>query len=467
MEPNCSSKQNKIPLKTLNSTLSFLQQTDDKPNVNLHHHHYHHHHVAARHHHHHISGNKGLAVASIPSTHKITPLPKLSILNDGVLTSVAHLPRHHLGYGYYGSTLKASSYPISFNRDSGSTRGFTSTPDALPLFAGRENCTYTVKIPRIYLEDFVREEVTSRKAIWGTDIYTDDSDVLAACIHAGWFRGAWPEDVDVSLLGLELKNDENNDPIPPDEIQENQLLENPSEKGPSHIPPGCDCHVTILILPLLDHYASSTRFGIKSREWGMERGGWKGKHDGLSFMIKSVRFVSGVNGEEGKSGRNRCKILKRKLKEKETNSTKHHWMNCQRIEKDGSSQGDFEKDITKMGDFVGLRGLGMGGWWKRYSNFSSCREEKITCKAQPLKDCGAKSRIAVCSERRSSTHPYVGEPPGAEIFPSLSTHDTLTNLQRSEIISQITETMKINANYNGPRVFAELTDETPPPKLVL
>jgi phenolic acid decarboxylase len=71
------------------------------------------------------------------------------------------------------------------------------------LIEGKENCTLTMKIGKEHLIPASREEITSRRALWGTDVYTDDSDVIAACIHAGWIRGEWSDDVDVSMLGLD------------------------------------------------------------------------------------------------------------------------------------------------------------------------------------------------------------------------------------------------------------------------
>ncbi|KAK4130797.1 hypothetical protein BT67DRAFT_458444 [Trichocladium antarcticum] len=50
-----------------------------------------------------------------------------------------------------------------------------------------------MKIGKKHLTPASREEITRRRALWGTDVYTDDSDVISACIYAGWIRSEWPE----------------------------------------------------------------------------------------------------------------------------------------------------------------------------------------------------------------------------------------------------------------------------------
>jgi hypothetical protein len=77
--------------------------------------------------------------------------------------------------------------------------------------------------------------------VWGTDVYTDDSDIIAACIHQGWFRGEWAEDVDPSLLGLELGDGAPDSP--------KEYLTDPPLRGPMQVPKDRDLDVTILILP--------------------------------------------------------------------------------------------------------------------------------------------------------------------------------------------------------------------------
>jgi hypothetical protein len=65
----------------------------------------------------------------------------------------------------------------------------------------------------------------------------------------------------------------------------------PPAGGP--VPPmkDMDLHLTLLILPQLERYASSVWNGVKSRTWG-------GNHDGVSFKIERMEWV-----DEGRATR--------------------------------------------------------------------------------------------------------------------------------------------------------------------
>ena len=160
----------------------------------------------------------------------------------------------------------------------------------MPRYNGKENCTYTVQIPKIYLEAQEREDICRRRALWGTDIYTDDSDVLAAAIHSGWIRGEFGEDIDASMLEVKpaakagSKADEA--ALPQD------VFTSPPEQ-PMVPPPGRELHLTLLVLPTLEKYASHVAHGIKSRSWGST-------HDGVSFRIEKMEWVNEKrsNGED-------------------------------------------------------------------------------------------------------------------------------------------------------------------------
>jgi hypothetical protein len=238
----------------------------------------------------------------------IIPEPKRIIRSKLVHDQVAHLPRRHLGFEIYTSQLKAGGPPSPDGMNSG--RGWISESRAIPRFDRQENCTYTVKVPRLYLEHEARQEITARKQVWGTDIYTDDSDVIAACLHSGWFRGAWGEDVDEHLLGLEI---ENADPGyetngkgkgkgKESAIKIDETIYEPPRNGPHAPPKDVDLHVTVLILPALQQYVGCIRFGIASRDFIQQ-------HDGMSFAIHSIKWVSGEPAHEirGESRRERMK----------------------------------------------------------------------------------------------------------------------------------------------------------------
>ncbi|KAF0373016.1 Rxt3-domain-containing protein [Gigaspora margarita] len=84
--------------------------------------------------------------------------------------------------------------------------------------------------------------------LWGTDVYTDDSDIIAVLIHTGHYI-----------------------PPPPN-----------SPNYPDH-----DLCVTIRVLPKLVQYTATVRNHYQSRSWG--------NHHGVSYKVESVRKMK--NGE--------------------------------------------------------------------------------------------------------------------------------------------------------------------------
>jgi len=297
-----------------------------------HHHHHHHHHANPR-----SQPNTRPAPAPRSPSPVILPKPKQFVSSKAVLDSVADRPRTHLGDAVYEPTLKRAR--LQDPRTGRPPRsGYKSTPKPLPwdLIEGKENCTLTVKIGKEHLVPAAREEITSRRALWGTDVYTDDSDVVAACIHAGWIRGAWPEDVDVSMLGLDegysvsdvrgLLNGSGTDGkgSKASSQQSNSgsltVLTEPPKTGPMPVPENRDLHVTLLILPRLERYASTTRFGIKSREFGgpvgSEEAQQRAVHDGISFMVLGLRWVTNGGASQSRlRGKARRERIRKALEE--------------------------------------------------------------------------------------------------------------------------------------------------------
>ncbi|KAI0182632.1 histone deacetylation protein Rxt3-domain-containing protein [Xylaria flabelliformis] len=246
-----------------------------------------------------------------PPTPAIIPKPKHRVSSQAVLDSVADRPRKHLGDVVYSVSLKPAKLESSHNKF-----GYSTTPRPLPMdmIKDNENSSLTVKIPRVHLTPVAREEITSRRAVWGTDVYTDDSDVVAACIHAGWIRGEWPSDVDIDLLELQKPATKSKQRIMPAE-QHLEVLNSVPASGPIHVPADRDLHVTLLILPPLEKYASSTRYGIQSREFGGTYNGRKSIHDGLSFMIISVRWVDGAAPQSRLRGKARRERIRKAMSE--------------------------------------------------------------------------------------------------------------------------------------------------------
>lgn len=187
-------------------------------------------------------------------------------------------------------------------------------------------------------------------------MYTDDSDVIAACIHHGWFRGCWADDVDISLLGLEL-----NDGLTSPSVD---YLVEPPKHGPMEIPKDRDLHITVLILPKLEKYSSVTRFGIRSREWGAKREGYKGQHDGLSFMILSVRWVDGDELSTSRSAKETKKLRPVVLEQWEIEAERE-WgeslLNGTRKHDNVVVEESFERG--GVGNFGDLKGIGGKSWW--------------------------------------------------------------------------------------------------------
>lgn len=242
------------------------------------HHHHHHHatHAHPPHHHHH--------------TPKPVPPPRqptLSVSNQALLDSITTLPRKHLGSQVYDVTL---SLPSNETTLLGTKFAFESTAKPIPRFEGKENCTFTVRVPRGYIgssagqaetADTIAgglEEICKRRAIWGTDVYTDDSDVVAAAVHSGWLRGDFGEyNEDLHDLLSDGEDEHANFQTP------YTITERPTK--PVNVPLDADLHITVLILPPLEEYASTMRNNMRSRKWG-------GTHDGMSFMISSIDFVN-------------------------------------------------------------------------------------------------------------------------------------------------------------------------------
>ncbi|KAJ5598783.1 hypothetical protein N7537_008867 [Penicillium hordei] len=247
---------------------TFFHRTSPAEPPATHHHHQHHHH-----HHHHAP-----RPATIPAASPIRE-PRTTVNLEPLLSSVAHLPRHHLGSTLY--TPRISSPTAKSSLDS-SKFGYTTTPQPLPRFEQRENCTFTVRVPRFRINQSHREEICARRALWGTGVYTDDSDPVAAAIHSGFIRGAWGDDVD----------DMHRHPKP--------LMATPRLRAHAYHrspPTDKDLHITLL-------YDSTLMFGLKSRKWA-------GQHDGMSFKVHAVDWVDeGVARGEERSGEARRKRLR-------------------------------------------------------------------------------------------------------------------------------------------------------------
>ncbi|KAL9100578.1 MAG: hypothetical protein Q9163_004067 [Psora crenata] len=244
------------------------------------------------HHHHHPDGTIHYHTHSKPTSTTVPSrplppprLPKTIINNASLFATVSHLPRRHLGSVLYAPNLEPPTSPLSLS----SNLPFTTGQYTIPPCTGKENCTLTVRTPRFYLTAPEREAICQRRAVWGTDVYTDDSDPLAAAMHSGWIRGEWGPGVSVSMLEIEPGGETASDA--------KQAVFTSRPRWPLLPPKGKDLHLILLILPPLKGYASTVAHGIKSQSWGKD-------HDGMSFKVERISWVDeGVGAGEERSGK--------------------------------------------------------------------------------------------------------------------------------------------------------------------
>ena len=109
------------------------------------------------------------------------------------------------------------------------------------------NSVVKVRVARRYITP--NHEPYQRRAVWGTSVYTDDSDIVASLFHEGYLQDTEP------LFTA-----------------------------------GSDLLVSVLILPPLKKYTGSTRHGLNSRTWITP-------HDGTSYKILAVDEISRGSAE--------------------------------------------------------------------------------------------------------------------------------------------------------------------------
>lgn len=104
--------------------------------------------------------------------------------------------------------------------------------------------------------------------------------------------GEWTEDVDTAMLSLDKDGKETKKTKLPAELTSEGVISSPPKSGPMPIPANRDLHINILVLPRLLKYGACTRYGITSREFGGEFGSRHAVHDGVSYMVQSIRWVA-------------------------------------------------------------------------------------------------------------------------------------------------------------------------------
>ncbi len=209
--------------------------------------------------------------------------PSTTVMSRRLIEECADRPRKHLGSQLYTTDPALS---VVDYLQAGLNTKVGGTMESIPFFEGKENCTFTIRVPRQYLNSNTgRQEpsylaaICKRRQIWGTGVYTDDSDVVAAAVHSGWLKGDFDE------LNDDLKEVYDNE----SEQDSSSVIDTSSTltikpRKPVRVPPDRDAHITVLILPPLESYASTNQHHIWSREWDKT-------HDGMSFAIHQIDFV--------------------------------------------------------------------------------------------------------------------------------------------------------------------------------
>ncbi|KAH3661693.1 hypothetical protein OGAPHI_006543 [Ogataea philodendri] len=232
---------------------------------------------------------------------------EITIDSKETLLLAASFPRKHLGsiiYQEYPTKETRCMYlenidPVHQQEDFHIPNQLVSKRiELLPAyFANYINCTVDIRIPYKSIPDNIN--VFDRR-IWGTDIYTDDSDIVAILYHCGVLQSADPTGAD-----------DNDSTRAPEKSEKSGESEQDKESGAvpfsSHtgaITPGNldnihnvskpdvnpdeanDLVVTLIILPRLGVYQGSYRNHYNSRTWG-QNGAY---HNGVSIALYGVRW---------------------------------------------------------------------------------------------------------------------------------------------------------------------------------
>ena len=152
---------------------------------------------------------------------------------------------------------------------------------------------------------FWSQHSLARRKLWGTDVYTDDSDVLAMCVHAGWIEAPRIPNVPEWLGGGGMSGVSR---AWADLSQRQEQAVGGAPPRPAAVAQGrssltCDLSVTLRIAPKLILYKGCHRGGIQSRSWG-------NTHDGVSLVVESVelRPVRGETNAVGVRGRSKPQV---------------------------------------------------------------------------------------------------------------------------------------------------------------
>ncbi|KAF1804086.1 histone deacetylation protein Rxt3-domain-containing protein [Mucor lusitanicus] len=208
--------------------------------------------------------------STLPPPPTAPPKPKLIIKNEQVWKSVEGMEEKSLGFQLYSPQL------------------------LLPNLEGSVNGLMEIRVPARFLT-FENVKVKKR-ALWGTDIYTDDSDIVAMAIHSGKYQPHFIEPTieptDPFALAVAGKQKESIEAARRLALSGKKYTQHDQHWIPDH-----DLKVTVRVLPTLQSYASSIRHRLRSREWG--------KHDGMSLFVNKVEKIK--RGDARLKGRSTLK----------------------------------------------------------------------------------------------------------------------------------------------------------------
>ncbi|KAK5097055.1 hypothetical protein LTS08_007075 [Lithohypha guttulata] len=232
------------------------------------------------------------AVAASITRYDAAPIfkPKKTVKVATLASQILRKPRRHLGSFQYNPEILVP-------HDQSATDTETEIcikPKLLPSFSETNdlNCTYTIHVSKTWLQQRERRIICASRNLWGTGLYTDDTDPVTAAMHMGWIKPAF-HNVDETLL-KKIVHDQN------PKIEISKDLKPPAQ--PLEIPKGRDLKITCVVMPLLDHYEETSRFGVRSRAWPEGLTETTAPHDGVSFAILKVEVVE-LGPEERRMGR--------------------------------------------------------------------------------------------------------------------------------------------------------------------
>ncbi|KAF3925738.1 hypothetical protein AA313_de0210133 [Arthrobotrys entomopaga] len=230
-------------------------------------------------------GNYTSTPAASPANNIIPTIPPPQVIdNSDVIAELKDHERHHLGSMVYTPTLL---------KKSGSVKSYSH----IPLFSDQENCTFIVRVPWYCLNLEERERVCKKRLLWGAEVYSDDSNILAVLVHLGYIPAVrdghevseFAEAHDAVVAKLSATKRRGAGGSRGREMAAAAMAETGAPKVSGTVQVGKDVLVKIVIVGNLGRYASVVRYGLKSRSWD-------DGHDGMGFMVEDVKWVEGNVG---------------------------------------------------------------------------------------------------------------------------------------------------------------------------